>query len=125
MVGDASGLVRAFKGKGVTSAILTGIRAAQVILNHGISGYSFEEYHHVNRDITDDLPIGQAVRLMTILAARLRLVGVAIRAAETDRGLRRALYDAVSAHQSYRHVVREGMTLSVIRSLASALVTKA
>jgi len=125
MVGDASGLVRAFKGKGVTSAILTGIRAAQVILNHGISGYAFEEYHHANRDITDDLPIGQAVRLMTILAARLRLVGVAIRAAETDRGLRRALYDAVSAHQSYRKVVREGMTLSVIRALASALVTKA
>jgi flavin-dependent dehydrogenase len=32
LVGDAAGLVRAFKGKGITSAIQTGMRAAEVIL---------------------------------------------------------------------------------------------
>ena len=37
MVGDAAGLVRAFKGKGVTSAVQTGVRAAETMLQTGIS----------------------------------------------------------------------------------------
>jgi flavin-dependent dehydrogenase len=125
MVGDAAGLVRAFKGKGVTSAILTGARAARVILQHGISAQAFQGYHVANRDITGDLPIGQAMRLMTILAARMRLLGVVIRAAESDQGLRLALFNAVSAHQSYQQVLRQGLTFNVLRALLTALLTKA
>jgi flavin-dependent dehydrogenase len=70
LVGDAAGLVRAFKGKGVTSAILTGIRAAQVILHHGISAAAFQAYHTANNDITGDLFYGQMMRRLTIQAAR-------------------------------------------------------
>ena len=40
VVGDAAGLVRAFKGKGVTTAVITGIRAAETILQHGISAWA-------------------------------------------------------------------------------------
>jgi flavin-dependent dehydrogenase len=61
MVGDAAGLVRAFKGKGVTSAIQTGVRAAETILHHGISAAAFQSYRAANRDILADLPYGRAM----------------------------------------------------------------
>ena len=111
-----AGVVRAFKGKGVTTAILTGMRAARVILNQGVSNSAFQAYHAANRDITSDMPFGQAMRRLTILAARLRLMGVVLRAAENDLGLRRALFDAVSAHHPYWQVVRQGLTFNAVRA---------
>ena len=122
MVGDAAGLVRAFKGKGVTSAFQTGVRAAQVLLHQGISAAAFQAYHAVNRDITDDLLYGRAMRLLTIVASKLQLMDVALLAAESDPGLRQALFDAVSAHHPYRQVVRNGFTLTSLRALTSALM---
>jgi flavin-dependent dehydrogenase len=125
MVGDAAGLVRAFKGKGVTSAILTGIRAAGIILHHGISAAAFRAYHAANCDITRDLPYGQVMRRLTILAARFHLLDPVLRAAEVDAGLRRALFDAVSAHRPYYEVIHESLSPASIRAMAAALVAAA
>ncbi len=124
MVGDAAGLVRAFKGKGITSAIQTGMRAAQVILTQGFSGAAFKAYHIANREITNDLPFGQAMRHLTVSASRLGLMGVVIRAAENAPGLRQALFDAVSAHRSYWQVVRECITINTVQAILSALVQR-
>ncbi len=121
MVGDAAGLVRAFKGKGVTSAILTGIRAADIILHHGISAAAFQAYHTANNDITGDLFYGQMMRHLTILAARFNLLDPVLQAAEVDPGLRQALFDAVSAHRSYREVIHEGLSLASVQAIAAAL----
>ncbi len=121
MVGDAAGLVRAFKGKGITSAIQTGMRAAQVILAQGISRAAFQAYHAANRDITRDLPYGQGMRHLTVLASRLGLMGVVIRAAANDPGLRRALFDAVSAHHPYWQVVRDSLSFHAMRAIMRAL----
>ena len=123
LVGDAAGLVRAFKGKGVTSATVTGIRAANVILRDGISASAFEAYHAANRDITDDLPYGLAMRRLTILAARFGLIDIILRAAEADAGLRRALFDSVSAHRPYQDVVREGLSLASARAVVAATLS--
>lgn len=122
MIGDAAGLVRAFKGKGITSAMQTGIRAADVLMNHGISAMAFSAFHTANRDITLDMPVGQVMRFQTILASRLGLMGVVLRAAENEPGLRRALFDAVSAHHSYAQVVREGLTFSAVRAILGAMI---
>jgi flavin-dependent dehydrogenase len=122
MVGDAAGLVRAFKGKGVTSAVQTGLRAAHVILHQGISGEAFRAYHAANRDITSDLPFGQAMRYLTILASRLGLMGVVVRAAEHNPGLQQALFDAVSANQPYWQVIRHSLTFRAMRAMILALV---
>ena len=121
VVGDAAGLVRAFKGKGVTSAILTGLRAADVILHQGISAAAFRSYHIANSDITGDLSYGQMMRRLTILAARFNLVDPVLQAAEGDPGLRQALFDAVSAHRSYREVIHEGLSLASGLAIAAAL----
>jgi len=45
IIGDAAGLVRPFKGKGIYSAILTGIRAARTILEGGLSREAFEGFY--------------------------------------------------------------------------------
>ncbi len=110
MVGDAAGLVRAFKGKGVTSAVLTGIRAAHTILDAGISAEAFRRHYvAANQDIIQDLPYGQLMRHVTIFLARWGLLDPVVRAARHHAPLRMALYDAVSAHGPYREVVRRAL----------------
>ncbi len=121
MVGDAAGLVRAFKGKGVTSAIQTGIRAAQVILKEGISAGAFRAYHTANQDILEDLPYGRFMRLLTIAAARFGLMDFALVAAETDPILRQALFNAVSGTTPYKPVLRSSLSPRTLLAFARAL----
>jgi flavin-dependent dehydrogenase len=118
LVGDAAGLVRAFKGKGVTSAVITGIRAAETILQQGISKQAFyDHYCSANQDITKDLPYGQVMRYFTIFLAHYRLLDPVLRAAKQSPQLQSALFDAVSAHATYRQVVKQSLHLNVIWSV--------
>lgn len=121
LVGDAAGLVRAFKGKGITSAIQTGLRAADVILNQGISARVFQAYVDANQDIIRDLPYGQWMRRLVILASRFGLMHVVLRAAEQDAGLRQALFNAVSAHRPYQEVIRQAFSWKSLKSILAAL----
>jgi flavin-dependent dehydrogenase len=121
MVGDAAGLVRAFKVKGVTSAIQSGIRAAHAILHVGISSAAFQSYQAANEEIINDLFYGQVMRHFAILASRFGLMDVIVAAAERDASIRQALFDAVSAHRPYRQVLRESLGLSSIAAVISAL----
>ncbi len=107
IVGDAAGLVRPFKGKGVNSALQTGAWAAQTMLTAGISSHAFREYHHLCRDITDDLPYGKAMRAVAIGISKWHLLNLVIALAEQDARLRHALFGAVSGHEMYRAIVRE------------------
>jgi len=122
MVGDAAGLVRAFKGKGVTSAVLTGIRAAETVMQVGISERAFAgHYAAANRDITGDLNYGRGVRLLVIWTARCGLLDPVVRAAYTNDAVRRALFGAVSGHDPYRLVLsrifRPRSMAAVVRAL--------
>ncbi|MEK6717849.1 MAG: hypothetical protein AABZ16_10205, partial [candidate division NC10 bacterium] len=105
-IGDAAGLVRPFKGKGITSAALTGIRAARTILDLGISEEAFHQYYASCDDITRDLWYGRAIRhLARITSKRLSLDPI-LQQARRDPTLRRALYLCVSAQDTYRNIVR-------------------
>ena len=106
MIGDAAGLVRAFKGKGVTSAVLTGIRAAETILKAGFTRQAFHNHYRLaNQDITLDLPYGRGMRLLTILLSRYGLLDPVLNAARQDPNLQSALFDAISAHATYRQIL--------------------
>ena len=125
MIGDASGLVRAFKGKGSTTAMITGIRAAETIMQEGISKQAFRDsYRRANQDIIGDLPYGQAMRMVTIYTSRLRLLNPVIRAAHETPRLRDALYDAVSGHGDYRDVLKDTLRPSVILAILKAFFLK-
>ncbi len=64
------------------------------------------------------------VRHLTILASRLGLIDFLLRAAEAEPGLRRALFDAVSAHRPYREVIREGFTPAAVRAGVGAMAQR-
>jgi flavin-dependent dehydrogenase len=119
MIGDAAGLVRAFKGKGVTSALQTGIRAAETMLRVGISAQAFRrDYLPANRDLLRDIPFGRAMRLSAIGLARMGLFDMILEAGRREPRLYEALFDAVSAHGPYRRVWANGLSR---RSLAAIL----
>lgn len=124
MVGDAAGLVRSFKGKGVTSAVLTGIRAAKTMLEVGISKAAFHDHYRLaNQDLTHDLPYGRLMRVITILLARYGLLDAVLQTAPREPHLESALFGAVSAHAPYHEVFAEALTpRSVIAILNSILV---
>lgn len=125
LVGDAAGLVRAFKGKGVTFAVITGIRAAETILQHGISGFAFfDHYCSLNKDITQDLPYGQAMRHFTIFLSHYRLLDPVIRAAKQNPMLQSALFDAASANAPYRQVIRQSIRPEIILAVLKAWIAK-
>jgi flavin-dependent dehydrogenase len=111
MVGDAAGLVRAFKGKGVTTAVQTGLRAADTIMHGGISARAFQEsYRRANQEIRSDYPYGQLMRLLTTGLARTDLLGLILRAASREPRVRAALFDAVSGRTSYREVLANSLS---------------
>jgi flavin-dependent dehydrogenase len=123
MVGDAAGLVRAFKGKGVTSAMQTGIRAAETILQAGISAQAFDRhYRTANSDILQDLPYGRAMRQLTIFMARYGLFRPVLRAARHDADVQAALFNAISAHAPYRRVLIQALHPRPLLAILRALV---
>jgi flavin-dependent dehydrogenase len=122
LIGDAAGLVRAFKGKGVTSAVLTGMRAAETIFEAGVSERAFAgQYAVANRDITGDLRYGQSMRVMVGLATRFGLLDPVLRAAHQTPALQDALYGAVSAHDPYRQVLGRMMRPSSMLAVLAAM----
>ncbi len=126
MVGDAAGLVRSFKGKGVTSAVLTGIRVAQSIMKTGISWAAFHtDYRRANHDIISDMPYGRAIRIVVIALARSGLLGAVLRAAHQEPRLRAALFGAVSGHVPYREVWANSLAPHSLWAVLKSLYTGA
>ncbi|NOZ71162.1 MAG: hypothetical protein GXP38_04495 [Chloroflexi bacterium] len=120
MIGDAAGLVRAFKGKGVTSAVQTGIRAARCILSAGISKEAFYQgYYLQNKDIISDLPYGRFMRMMTVIMSPLGMLDPVIHAAAVDPQLQTALFDAVSGHGFYREILKSTLRPRALIAIAS------
>jgi flavin-dependent dehydrogenase len=108
LVGDAAGLLRAFKGKGVDSACQTGLWAAEIILRHGVSRMVFaEHYERVCREILRDLPYGRAMRHFVGLGRRTGLLDRLVTIARDEPVLLNALFDAVSGNETYRAIVRD------------------
>jgi flavin-dependent dehydrogenase len=124
-VGDAAGLVRPFKGKGITSACVTGIAAAKTMMDYGISRKAFHAYRLACRDILADRTYGWAMQRLVDLFRRTGSVKVLLRMAKEDAGLRRALFLSVSGQESYRNIFRDGFALSrAARILAEVLGDK-
>jgi len=111
-VGDAAGLVRPFKGKGITSACISGIAAAKVMMDYGISQKAFLSYRLACRSILSDRYYGWAMQRLTDLFRRTGSVDVLLRLAEEDAGLRRVLFLSVSGEEPYRRIFRQGFQFS-------------
>ncbi|PIQ96680.1 MAG: hypothetical protein COV67_08245 [Nitrospinae bacterium CG11_big_fil_rev_8_21_14_0_20_56_8] len=111
-VGDAAGLMRPFKGKGINSACLTGIFAARTILRQGVLKEAFRDHFYRDcNELTQDLPYGRIVRFLTILTTRFRFMDHLLAIAAEDPRFMKCLFNSVSGHKSYKAIFKE--TVSV------------
>ena len=108
IIGDAAGLVRPFKGKGINCALESGYRCAQAILSSGISAAAFSQVERGQRHLTRDVWFGRLIRLLVKLIGGLDLLDPIIEHAERSAALRQALFDCISGRTTYRAVVLRG-----------------
>jgi flavin-dependent dehydrogenase/ribosomal protein S18 acetylase RimI-like enzyme len=121
LVGDATGWLRPFKGKGINTAIITGVRAAEAMLAHGVSRAAFREYRKSCRDLLGDHVYGIMVRRLMTWGARL-LLDPMIDVGKTDPVMYDALFDSVSGHDSYRNVLRRSFKPRLARKVAARVL---
>ena len=106
LIGDASGMIRPFKGKGINSAILSGIAAAGVMVHRGLGVEEFRRYYYpVFRPITEDLWYARSARCMTNILAHSGKMDIVLGLAEQSPPLRRALTEAVSGSCTYKTIL--------------------
>ncbi len=120
-IGDAAGLVRPFKGKGITSAAQTGIRAASTILALGVSEQAFRHYYAGCAEITHDIWYGRAIRFLARLVSKGLSLDPILQQARRDPDLRRALYLCVSAQDTYRNIVHSSLRLRLLTGCITRL----
>lgn len=121
LVGDATGWLRPFKGKGINTAITTGIRAASAMLEHGVSERALQHYRRACSDMHNDYHYGVVVRRLMILGARLCLDPM-IDVGKVDPLMYDALFDAVSGHDSYRNIIKRSLKPRLVRKVAARMI---
>ncbi|RMF96470.1 MAG: GNAT family N-acetyltransferase [Candidatus Schekmanbacteria bacterium] len=104
-VGDVTGWMRPFKGKGINVAITTGMRAADAIIEGGIGNDSFSKYEESCKELLDDYIYGAFVRFLCIKASRL-FVGRMIQMSLINPIIYDALFDSVSGHRPYKEIIK-------------------
>jgi len=105
VVGDASGLLRPFKGKGINQAIRSGGLVARCLAENGIGRHAFGPLVTEFHDLIADRPWGLAARLAVRAVGRTIGWDPVIAAASGDPVLRGALFDAVSGRSTFRSIL--------------------
>ena len=121
LAGDATGWLRPFKGKGINTAIVTGLRAADVMLAHGVSRQAFTHYRKACNDLLGDHFYGVVVRRLMVASARFVLDPL-LDIGKTDPVMYGALFDAVSGHAAYRDIIRRSLQPQLVRKVAMRLL---
>ncbi len=106
LVGDASGLVRPFKGKGINTAVITGRWAAATLLDHGPSLEASHHYRELCRELMDDMTYGRVARTLASLTRRYSSLDPVIREAKRDESLKEALFYCVSGHAPFKKIMK-------------------
>lgn len=105
-IGNASGLMRPLKGKGINTGILMGIRAANTMMEVGVSDRAFDALYRSCRDITREYKYGLALRWLYRTARRLGRMGAVIEVAKREEKLHHLFHGMVSGEDSYKTLVR-------------------
>ncbi len=121
LVGDATGWLRPFKGKGINTALSTGLRAADAMLAHGVSRKAFTHYRRACNDLLGDHFYGVVVRRLMLAGARFFLDPM-IDIGKTDPLMYDALFDAVSGHAAYRDIISRSLKPQLVRKVGMRLL---
>ena len=106
-IGDAAGLVRPFKGKGVTTACQTGYLAAATMLDCGVGADAMRHFYAECQHLTDDIFYGRIVRKLVRVARGAGAIDDLIRQAHGDAALRTAMYCCVSGEGTFQHLLAQ------------------
>jgi flavin-dependent dehydrogenase len=106
-VGDATGWLRPFKGMGITTAMQTGIAAADVMLERGIDSVALAAYARRTLALTEDHRHGRLLRQLLHAGMDFRMIDGLIELAKTNRDLYAILYAVISGRGSYRRITHE------------------
>ena len=109
VVGDATGWMRPFKGKGINLAIHTGILAAETMVEHGIGAASFRLYEEQTKNLREDYLYGTWMRHLCKAGEITGMLGTILSMAKVDQGVHDALFNAVSGHDSFRNIFRQSI----------------
>lgn len=119
-VGDATGWLRPFKGKGINMAIETGIMAAETMVEWGLSLSSFRRYEERTKNLREDYAYGTWMRHLCKVGETAGMLGTVVSMAKVDQGVHDALFNAVSGHDTFkstfRRYARPSVLLDVIRN---------
>jgi flavin-dependent dehydrogenase len=123
VVGDATGWMRPFKGKGINLAIHTGILAAETMVENGIHSAAFRQYEERTRNLRQDYLYGTWMRHLCKAGEITGMLGTVLSMAKVDQGVHDALFNAVSGHDSFRNIftryARPGVLIDVVRNYAA------
>ena len=103
-------------------SMITALSAAKTIMKNGISREAFKRHYRTScREIIADIPYGKALRWITIYISGSRLLESLIKLAKSDLLLRKALYNCVSAHKSFKQIFKESLRPKLILKLIQLL----
>lgn len=111
IVGDATGWLRPFKGKGINTAVYTGIHAARTILTHGVSKDAFRHYAECCRSLLEDYYYGIFVRFLCNWFSGT-LIRPILELAKLDPYLYETLYLSVSGHETFKNITKSVLSLN-------------
>ncbi len=114
MIGDAAGFNRPFKGKGINSAVITGIKAAEALASKGLTRSAFEGYLEDCCELTDDIPYGRILRVLTIRFSKYGLMNGVLEAAKKEPALRKAMFNVVSGQETYKKTWQETKSVRLL-----------
>jgi len=125
MIGDAAGLVRPFKGKGVNSAVITGIRVAETIMNDGISTAAFAKYARRCRSLAGNRKAGRLAQILTQVMGATVGTSPLIRFARSSREFRTTLHGAIAGTADYGDTLRACLRPRILLGLGACFLEQA
>ncbi|MBI2252165.1 MAG: NAD(P)/FAD-dependent oxidoreductase, partial [Armatimonadetes bacterium] len=117
VAGDATGWMRSFKGKGINTAVITGIEAAKVLIESDFSKDNFKKYAERARELLSDYYYGKLARYFCKWGAKFKFLSPLIKAARVDQNIYEALYDAVSGHNTYKNIFKNLLYFNLTKTL--------
>ena len=121
-IGDASGMLRPLKGKGISTGIITGVEAARTMLEVGISKKAFDEFYRRCQTITREFSYGIFLRHLYRLSEKLDALDAVVGLARREPMLYRAFYDMVSGEGSYKEIVLRSARPDLMGKILLAIV---
>jgi len=106
-IGDATGWIRPYKGKGINVAIETGTKAAEVVLNYGFSKKALMKYLDYFKPLKKDYIYGKIFRTLVIFSLRTGFIKEILKISKEDEKINESIYMAVSGEGKYKEVLEK------------------